>query len=383
VKSVARIAFLSVVLSLVAAGPVDAQRPRAGFSLYARALLSEDRKPSIKVSAHVPYSNLVFLKKGDEFEAEYKLYIRIFDRSGKKMLDSAVRTRREVVATYDDTRSNKNSSTLAHQIEIAPGEYIVRCSVRVSDTHLTFSDETAVVVPDIMQSGVGITKPRLFAVAVDTSRTAEWLFEMDEDEKVHADQKEHASFVALDRQPAFHFDVYLEKAARDSTSCDLAYEVVTNKNEQMLYGKTRVWLSGTENQFAVSFNVDEWEPGEYVLNIKATVHSPTRASVANLPFDLEFTRAMLTRHWDRTVGVLSIIGTNEEVKLLEDAPTEERVAMWAAFWVRRDPTPGTEHNEALEEHWRRVRHANKNFATNDAGWKTDRGRIYIRHGEPD
>ncbi len=57
--------------------------------------------------------------------------------------------------------------------------------------------------------------------------------------------------------------------------------------------------------------------------------------------------------------------------------------MWAAFWARRDPSPGTEDNEALEEHWRRIRHASKEFTTNDAGWKTDRGRIYIRHGQPD
>ncbi len=382
-KIVARIAFLAVLLSLAAAGPTAAQKRQAGFSLYVRALLSEDRKPSIRVSAHVPYSNLVFLRKDDEFEAKYKLYIRIFDRSGKKMLDSAVRTKREVVATYDDTHSSKNSSTLAHQIEIAPGEYIIRCTVRVSDTHLSFSNEAAVAVPDIMQSGVGISKPRLFAVDVDTSLTAEWLFVMDDDEKVHVDQKESATFVALDRQPAFQFDVYLEKAARDSTTCDLAFEVVTGENEQLLYGKRRVWLSGTEDQFAVTFNVDEWEPGEYVLNVKATVHSPTRASIANLSFDLEFTRAMLTRHWNTTVGVLSIIGTNEEIKRLKEAPATERVAMWSAFWVRRDPSPGTEHNEALEEHWRRMRHANKEFATNDAGWKTDRGRIYIRYGQPD
>jgi len=383
VKIVARIAFLAVLLSLVAADPTDAQRRRAGFSLYARALLSDDRKPSIRVSAHVPYSNLVFLKKDGEFEARYKLYIRIFDRSGKKMLDSVVRSKSEVVATYDDTRSSKSSSTLAHQIEIAPGEYIVRCNVRVSDTHLSFSNEAAVAVPDIMQSGVGISTPRLFAVDVDTSLTAEWLFVMDDDEKVNDDQKGSATFVALDRQPAFQFDVYLEKAARDSTSCDLAFEVVTGENEQLLYGKRRVWLSGTEDQFAVTFNVDKWEPGEYVLNVKATVHSPTRASVANLPFDLEFTRAMLISHWETTVGVLSIIGTDEEIKRLRETPATERAAMWAAFWARRDPSPGTEDNEALEEHWRRIRHASKEFTTNDAGWKTDRGRIYIRHGQPD
>ena len=381
--NIARMACLIVLLLLATAIPASSQRRSVGFSLYARALLNEDRKPSIKVSAHVPYSNLVFFKKGDEFEAKYKLYIRIFDRTGKKMLDSAVRSQREVVQSYKETRSNKDSSSLSSHIEVVPGEYIVRCTIRVTNTHLAFTNETAVTVPDIMQSGVGISKPRLFAVEIDTSRTVEILYQMNDDEEIYAEQRNSATFVALDRQPAFEFEVYLEKAVRDSTRCELAYEVLTSESRQILYGKKRVWLSGSEDRFVVSFNVDHWEPGDYVFNVKATVYSPTRASVENLPFDLEFTRAMLTRRWDITVGVLSIIASKEEIKQLENAPAKERAAMWAAFWVRRDPTPGTEQNEALQEHWRRVRHAEKNFATNEHGWRTDRGKIYIRHGEPD
>jgi len=370
---------------LTAFQPVGAQQQRrtSGFSLYARALLSEDRKPSIKVSAHVPYSNLVFFKKGGEFEAKYELYIRIYDKSGDDMLDSAVRTKREAVATYEDTKSHKNSSKLSHQIEIAPGEYLVRCTVRVSNTQLAFGNETSVAVPDIMQSGVGVTKPKIFAVAVDTSRTAEVFYGIDEGAELYVEQQESATFVALDRQPSFQFDVYLEEAAKDSTLCDIAYEVVTDDNMQVLYGKRRVWLSGLEDQFVVSVNVDEWDPGEYALNVKATVYSPTRASVANLPFDLEFTHAMLTRQWETTVAILSIIADKDEIARLEGAREKDRSALWAAFWVRRDPTPGTESNEALDEHWRRVRHSKKAFGTGEPGWKTDRGKIYIRHGAPD
>jgi GWxTD domain-containing protein len=54
------------------------------------------------------------------------------------------------------------------------------------------------------------------------------------------------------------------------------------------------------------------------------------------------------------------------------------------FWLRRDPTPGTAENEFKEEHYRRIAYANRHFASNDiAGWKTDRGRIYITYGPPD
>jgi GWxTD domain len=48
-------------------------------------------------------------------------------------------------------------------------------------------------------------------------------------------------------------------------------------------------------------------------------------------------------------------------------------------------TNGTPENEFKDEHYRRIAYANLHFptATGKAGWKTDRGRIYIRFGPPD
>lgn len=60
----------------------------------------------------------------------------------------------------------------------------------------------------------------------------------------------------------------------------------------------------------------------------------------------------------------------------------ERDAFIEKFWLRRDPTPGTERNEYKEEHYRRHIFATQNFQEGVPGWKTDRGRVYIIHGEP-
>ncbi|HUL01979.1 MAG TPA: GWxTD domain-containing protein [Gemmatimonadales bacterium] len=57
------------------------------------------------------------------------------------------------------------------------------------------------------------------------------------------------------------------------------------------------------------------------------------------------------------------------------------------FWVKRDPTPGTPRNEAEEQFNARIAYVNKKFseggATPAPGWRTDRGRIYLRYGPPD
>ena len=57
------------------------------------------------------------------------------------------------------------------------------------------------------------------------------------------------------------------------------------------------------------------------------------------------------------------------------------------FWQKRDPTPGTPRNEFEELFYRTVDEANARFREGGAaavpGWRTDRGRIYIRFGAPD
>jgi GWxTD domain-containing protein len=62
----------------------------------------------------------------------------------------------------------------------------------------------------------------------------------------------------------------------------------------------------------------------------------------------------------------------------------EREQFIEQFWLRRDPTPGTPRNEAKEGHYRRIGYANGRFGfPGMAGWRTDRGRIYITFGPPD
>ncbi len=76
--------------------------------------------------------------------------------------------------------------------------------------------------------------------------------------------------------------------------------------------------------------------------------------------------------------------TGEELQAFKQLSNdEERDQFIEQFWLRRDPTPDTVENEYKEEHYRRIAYANEHFAAGIAGWRTDRGRIYIVWGPPD
>ena len=82
--------------------------------------------------------------------------------------------------------------------------------------------------------------------------------------------------------------------------------------------------------------------------------------------------------------VVYIIEPREREAYLRLQTDQEREHFIEQFWQRRDPTPGTAKNEFREEHYRRIGFAMERFrSANHVGWKTDRGRIYIRYGPPD
>jgi GWxTD domain-containing protein len=89
------------------------------------------------------------------------------------------------------------------------------------------------------------------------------------------------------------------------------------------------------------------------------------------------------RKW-LTEDVAYIITNEERATFRGLQSNPEREHFIEQFWLRRDPTPGTVENEFKEEHYRRIAYSNENFFDDSlAGWKTDRGRVYITYGPPD
>ena len=82
--------------------------------------------------------------------------------------------------------------------------------------------------------------------------------------------------------------------------------------------------------------------------------------------------------------VVYILTPKEKEIFLSLKSEREREAFERAFWLQRDPTPGTPTNEFRDEHFRRLKYANDVLGRGGMkpGWQTDRGRIYIILGEP-
>jgi GWxTD domain-containing protein len=92
---------------------------------------------------------------------------------------------------------------------------------------------------------------------------------------------------------------------------------------------------------------------------------------------------MLGANFDTTLEILSLIASKEELDPLRKAPEAQRALAWAKFWAARDPDPTTTENEALDAYLERVQYVTKEYSQFGPGWRSDRGRVYIKYGAPE
>jgi len=81
-----------------------------------------------------------------------------------------------------------------------------------------------------------------------------------------------------------------------------------------------------------------------------------------------------------------LIMTRQEIEVYKHLPDKKaKEEFIVEFWKKRDPSPGTEENENLEEFMERIEYANKwfNEGSKGRGWDTERGRILLQLGFPE
>ena len=74
---------------------------------------------------------------------------------------------------------------------------------------------------------------------------------------------------------------------------------------------------------------------------------------------------------------------SDQRREFEYTPSGRKGIWLISFWGRKDPTPTTLKNERLVEHYRRIRFVRKEYYSPLRPGYDERGRVYIKHGEPD
>jgi GWxTD domain-containing protein len=99
---------------------------------------------------------------------------------------------------------------------------------------------------------------------------------------------------------------------------------------------------------------------------------------------ISFSQGWVVTNFEDMVSLLRFFPPSLALDSLRKAPPPERGRLWKEFWHSTDPNLATATNEALDEYFARIALANARFRGEGLpGWRTDRGEVLIRMGEPD
>jgi GWxTD domain-containing protein len=99
---------------------------------------------------------------------------------------------------------------------------------------------------------------------------------------------------------------------------------------------------------------------------------------------VSFSSAWVVTNFDDLLSLLRYFGENRRVEAMRRAKSTDRITLWQDFYRATDPNPATPENEALDQYFARIAIANQRYReTGFAGWRSDRGEVFIVLGDPD
>jgi GWxTD domain-containing protein len=142
-------------------------------------------------------------------------------------------------------------------------------------------------------------------------------------------------------------------------------------------GEVIISESSVHNLYYIPIPLRNYKDGNYELEISYL----GKKEIASLKYRYK-TKYYWTDDIDEVIGVMRYILSNSDYKELKAKDEKSRWDYINSYWKKLDPSPDSDYNEILSELNQRVKFSNKNFSILMDGWKSDRGRIYIIHGEP-
>ncbi len=165
------------------------------------------------------------------------------------------------------------------------------------------------------------------------------------------------------------------------------YEVVAtvfDVNRQTVLSDTqRIVSSVDEWVYTVALDLSKLPAGGHWLRVEVANDKRTARAIREREFDLLWYDASWRKSDQDLLDETGLFLDMTQMGEFRRMTPGERERFLQDFWAGLDPTPGTARNELRDEFHRRVAYATKNFTFFGKGMLSDRGRIYIKYGEPD
>lgn len=391
------LAFLSIILSHAEAQELLPSAPAGPDFNASVATFRSDSGPGqtlVEVYISVTHNQLVFVRSGNEYRADFDLNLVLVGPRGDLVFDETTGGE-TATPIFEETLTEEISRVQRFTFAVRPGTYDLKVQLDDRNMDRPREIEIEIEVPRYSESRLGMSDilladylgesdPALPPGAVAHHAGTE-VYVRQGHSYIPNTQGIYANFAP---SVLAYYEVYGFNPVR-RTDQDRLYIVefyVNNDDgETAIYYMRRHDKPGSSAYNSVEMNIQDLTPGKYELQIDITDLGSGITVTSSKEFTvMESYLSLAHRDYDKAVGQLRYIASEREMRILRGAGGGQRLTLFKQFWASRDPTPGTKRNEVMLEYYRRISYANETFDVPQLeGWATDRGMVYITIGLPD
>ena len=314
--------------------------------------------------AEIPFSSLQFVKKRNNYIANYQITISLRYKKGNTFLNR-VWIDSMVVQNYDDSRSIYKNSKHQFSVNVKNDEhYILTSELQDLDTR-----KKGLITKEIDLRKFS-KKPRILKPVFLLDLKGQWGFKEDKIPTKGIRVREVGKGVDLIlsgfiKKAPYEISLFTTNNSLDS----LIHNEIGNGNNGYFNHSVFIpskYFKSIKNKFKVLINQDGKE-----LN-REFVFGTFKSGISNSVNDIEL-----------AIKQMKYLLSKEDANMFKSKNKFEREDYFNQIWKKLDPTPESDYNELMEEYYKRVDYTNEHFDGWQPGWETDRGMIYILFGAPD
>ncbi len=393
-----RLLTLACLASVAGPGDLPGQ-PDTDLILRAvRSYRAEQGRTEVNAFVQVPYMLMQPTSSGPEGRLSYRVEVRVTDSTGLKLLEQSWQNQATGALRMPDA-----FAVDMVRFSLAPGRY--RLDVAVVDSVSGRRTATAVDLEGFAAAPPAsdlLLSPRIRTTAVgDTVPNAA---------ELRWGQMLVTATARLDLTPLRPTAFYLLEAYSSTEATGTLTMRVADSNGKALIttAETPVQVPGGGGVLKGQLDLTGLPPGDYnmvaalelggkkvertagfsMAGLDETLEKDVVRREASKATDEGYFEGMSEEDLAAAREPLSLIAESGEMgKWSKDLSLRAKRRFLIDFWQRRDPSPSTPVNETRQLFYQGVAYADKTFGEKGRaavpGWKTDRGRIYVKNGSPD
>lgn len=191
------------------------------------------------------------------------------------------------------------------------------------------------------------------------------------------------SYGLLQTRLTAYYEVYDLRPLPGPHTYFVGHELVDPRGKTVHTPPDTVEATSGEWVKVISFDLSRFATGEWLMRT-VVQHAGTGVTATS---ERTFNVLWKGKYWDMSeqdvLDEARVLFREEEYERFRSMSAGDRAQYMEQFWMDADHSPNSGRNELREEFQRRVRYANRHYKSQRKGMLTDRGRLYIRFGEPD